>query len=99
AGAGGPALTVYAVATGWAQESFAATAQVSFAVQSAASLAVGGLPQLSPPRLAVVVGAAAAGLAAGQIVAGRSRPGYARWSAVILALLAALGTVIKGIVS
>jgi hypothetical protein len=44
AGAGGPALTVCAVATSLPQPEFVATGQLGYATQGAAALAVKGLP-------------------------------------------------------
>jgi uncharacterized protein len=99
AGIGGPALTVYAIVTSWRHEAFAATSQISFAAQSAASLAIDGLPHLSVWRFVAVLCAIAGGLAAGQIGSRYVRSGHASRATVILAALGALGTIIKGVVS
>lgn len=99
AGAGGPALTVYAVATGWPQQEFIATGQLSYAIQAAAALAVRGVPGL--PAAAWFMGAAAAivaGLAAGAYLTRRMGGGHARKATIVLAGLAALATVIAGAV-
>jgi hypothetical protein len=45
AGAGGPALTVYAVVAGWPQPEFAATGQLCYATQCAAALAIEASPR------------------------------------------------------
>jgi uncharacterized protein len=96
AGIGGPALTVYALAIGWSQESFAATAQVSFAVQSSASLALKGLPHLAVTQLALLMGTAALGLALGGALARWVPPTRARAAVVVLAMLGALGAIVRG---
>jgi hypothetical protein len=99
AGVGGPALTVYAIATRWRQEEFAATSQISFAAQSAASLAIGGLPNLSGSRLVAALCAITGGLVAGQIGCRYVHSGHASRAAVIIAALGALGTAVKGLLS
>jgi uncharacterized membrane protein YfcA len=99
AGVGGPALTIYAVATGWPQEAFAVTSQLSFAAQSAMSLAVGGLPHVSPPLLVLVLCAVAAGLAVGHVCSRYVPTRYAARAALVLAALGTLGTIIKGLLS
>jgi uncharacterized protein len=98
AGVGGPALTVYAVATRWEHSAFAATAQVSFIVQSAVSVALKGMPDLSLGRTALLVAIAAAGLAVGHLLAGRVGGVAARRLVTWIALLGAAGTVVKGVV-
>jgi uncharacterized membrane protein YfcA len=98
AGIGGPALTVYALAIGWSQESFAATAQVSFAVQSAASLALKGPPHLAVAQLALLVGTAALGLALGGVLVRWVPPTRARSAVVVLAMLGAVGAIVRGAV-
>lgn len=99
AGAGGPALTCYAVVTGWPQPQFAATGQVSYAVQGAAALAVKGLPSFPAVWLAAAVAAALCGLSAGHLAARRVNADHARRAAIVLAALATLVTVIKGILA
>jgi hypothetical protein len=97
AGAGGPALTVYALATGWPQPRFAATGQVSYAVQAAAALALKGFPAVPLPWAGAAVVAVLCGLAAGHLAARRVDTARARHAAIILAALATLLTVIKGL--
>jgi hypothetical protein len=99
AGAGGPALTVYAVATGWPQPEFVATGQLSYVTQGAAALAAKGLPAAPGAWLAVAVGAVLCGLLAGQLAARRVDAARARRAAIIFAGLAALVTVVKGLLS
>jgi uncharacterized membrane protein YfcA len=96
AGVGGPALTVYALATGWSQESFAATAQVSFAVQSTTALAIRGLPDLPTAQLVTVAAMATAGLVAGELLARRLSRERARTVVVVLAVLGGIATMIRG---
>jgi uncharacterized membrane protein YfcA len=96
-GAGGPAIAVYAVSTGWAQRRFAATAQLVFAVLSAASLvAKGGHPSLAVTGWVVVGSGLLTGIAAGNALAGRVPAERARWVVIILAMAGAALTVTKG---
>lgn len=99
AGAGGPALTVYAVATSWPQAEFAATGQLSYATQGAAALAVKGMPPIPGAWLGVAVTAVLCGLLAGQLAARRIDGARARRAAVCVAGLAAVVTVVKGCLS
>ena len=98
AGVGGPALTMYAVATGWEHSAFAATAQVSFIAQSTVSVALKGVPDLSVGRAALLIVIVAAGLAVGHLLAGRVGGVTARRLVTWIALLGAAGTVVKGVV-
>jgi uncharacterized protein len=98
AGVGGPALTVYAVATGWEQSAFAATAQVCFVSQSALSMAFKGLPDLSLDKTVLFVAIVAVGLVGGHMLAGRVGGAVARRFVIWLALVGAVGAVVKGIV-
>ncbi|WP_448641616.1 TSUP family transporter [Geodermatophilus sp. URMC 63] len=97
AGVGGPALTVYAVATGWPQRAFAATAQLCFTVIGAATVAAKGLPSLPVVDWAVAAAALAAGLVAGTALSTRVRPSAARAAALALALVGSLATVVDGL--
>jgi uncharacterized protein len=99
AGAGGPALTVYAVATSWPQPEFVATGQLSYVTQGAAALAVKGLPSVPGAWLGVAVIAVLCGLLAGHLAARRIDGARARRAAVVIAGLAALATVVKGLLS
>jgi uncharacterized protein len=97
AGAGGPALTVYAVATHWPRQEFIATGQLNYAIQVAMALAIKGVPGL--PAAAWFGCAAAAiviGLAAGAYLTRRISGVHARKATIILAGLAALATVMAG---
>ncbi|MDR3036415.1 MAG: hypothetical protein LBV78_25525, partial [Kitasatospora sp.] len=99
AGAGGPALTVYAVATSWPQAEFAATGQLSYATQGTAALAIKGLPPVPDTWLATAVTAVLCGLLAGHLAARRIDGARARRAAIAIAGLAALATVIKGLLA
>jgi uncharacterized membrane protein YfcA len=97
AGAGGPALTLYAVATSWPQPEFVATAQLIFATQGAVALAIKGLPPVPGAWLGVAVTAVLVGLLAGHLAARRIDGARARRAAIAIAGLAALATVVKGL--
>lgn len=99
AGAGGPALTVYAVATDWPQPLFAATGQINYAVQAAAALGIKGIPSLHVIWLSAAIAAVMAGLAAGHLLAHRINVTRARRAAIAIAALATALTVIHGCVS
>ena len=99
AGAGGPALTVYAVAAGWPQPEFAATGQLSYATQGAAALAVKGFPPVPGGWLAATVAAVLCGLLTGHLAARRIDGARARRVAVAIAGLAALATVAHGLLA
>jgi uncharacterized membrane protein YfcA len=97
AGAGGPPLTIYAIATGWPQPLFAATAQVSYALQAAAALALKGIPPLPLPWLGAALAATLAGVGAAHLLAPRIDPRHARRAAIGLAAVASALTVIRGV--
>lgn len=99
AGAGGPALTVYAVATSWPQPEFVATGQLSYATQGAAALAIKGFPSFPSAWLCTAAAAVLCGLLAGHLAGGRIDGARARRAAVVIAGLAALATVVKGLLS
>ena len=97
AGVGGPALTVYAVATGWPQRAFAATAQLCFIVIGSATVAAKVLPSLPVTDWAVAAAALGVGLLAGTAVSARVRPAAARTAALTLALVGSVATVVDGL--
>lgn len=99
AGAGGPALTVYAVATDWPQPQFAATAQISFAIQAAAALGIKGIPSLPVTWLSVTVAAAIGGLTAGHLLEHRINAIHTRRAAIAVAALATALVVVRGILT
>jgi uncharacterized membrane protein YfcA len=99
AGAGGPALTIYAVATGWPQSPFAATSQISYATQAAAALAIKGIPPIPVTWLGAAIAAALGGVAAAHLLAHSINAVRARRAAMIIAALATSLIVIHGILS
>jgi uncharacterized protein len=99
AGAGGPALTVYAVATHWPQQEFIATGQLNYAIQAAVALAIKGLPGFPAGWFPGAATAILAGLAAGAFLASRTSGDRARQATIVLAGLAALATLIAGAAS
>jgi uncharacterized protein len=99
AGPGGPALTVYAVATHWPQQEFIATGQLNYAIQAAAALAIKGVPSFPAAWFPGAVTAILAGLAAGAYLASRTSGDRSRQATIVLAALAALAAVIAGAAS
>jgi Sulfite exporter TauE/SafE. len=97
AGAGGPPLALYSVATRWPQPEFAATSQLCFASQAAASLAFKGLSGLSAASLGASVAAAVVGLLAGAVLAGRVSSTRTRQAAMIIAALASAVAIVDGL--
>jgi hypothetical protein len=98
AGAGGPPLAIYAVATDWPQARFAATSQVAFALQAATAVAIKGLPALPFPWLGAAIAATVCGVTAGHLLAGRINTEHARRAAIVTAMLATALTIIHGVV-
>jgi uncharacterized membrane protein YfcA len=97
-GAGGPAIAVYAVSTGWPHRRFAATAQLIFAVLSALSLAAkGGRPSLAAAGWMTVAAGLVIGIAVGNRLAGRVPAERARYAVVALAIAGAAMTVCRGL--
>jgi uncharacterized protein len=98
AGVGGPAISLYALSTGWPHRSFVATAQLYFALLNAGSLAVKGWPQLPAAAWAVAACSLLVGVVCGQRLARRVSPERARLLVAGLAVAGSLGTVVKGLV-
>jgi len=99
AGAGGPALTVYAVATHWPQQEFIATGQLNYAIQAAVALAIKGVPSFPAAWFPGAATSILAGQAAGAYLASRISGDRSRQATIVLAGLAALATVIAGAAS
>ncbi|TFD58906.1 sulfite exporter TauE/SafE family protein [Cryobacterium suzukii] len=104
AGVGGPAVSIYAIATGWPQRSFAATMQPYFLTIGLASLASkfalgsADLPQL-PVLVWVLIGCACiVGLIVGDRLATVIEPHVARRLLVIVAYLGSFATIVRGVV-
>lgn len=97
AGVGGPALTVYALATSWRQVGFAATAQISFASQAALALSLKGVQGLPDPvECTVLLAAAGVGLAFGHLLANRLPAKETRRALIVITVAGALATTVKG---
>ena len=98
-GAGGPAVAVYAVSTGWAQRRFVASAQLIFVSLGVASLlAKGGHPSMAAVGWATVATGLLTGVLAGNRLAGRVSPERAQLAVIVLAMAGAVLTVVKGLV-
>lgn len=97
AGVGGPAVTVYALATRWQQRSFAAIAQLFFMTVSMGSLAAKGLPSMPVHAWLVAAVALGMGLAVGHGVHARISVVTARKAVVAVALVGGGPTMAKGI--
>ena len=98
AGVGGPGLVIYSLATQWDYVSFAATAQMIFAVQGIASLALKhAWPQLDLIGWLVLVVALGIGLFAGNAVARRVSSRAAMWVVIVVAALGAILGLVQGI--
>ncbi|WP_104190859.1 sulfite exporter TauE/SafE family protein [Cryobacterium sp. Y82] len=103
AGVGGPAVSIYAIATGWPQRSFAATMQPYFLSIGLASLASkfglgsADLPQL-PVLVWVFIGCACiVGLIVGDRLATVIEPHVARRLLVVVAYLGSFATIVRGV--
>jgi uncharacterized protein len=98
AGVGGPAISLYALSTGWAHRSFVATVQLYFVLLNAASIAAKGWPALSPPR-GSSPGALTVGAAAGHHLARLVSPDRARILVAGLAIVGSAATVGNSLVA
>lgn len=97
AGVGGPAVTLYALSTGWKGRGLVASLQLLFASTSAAALAAKGLPPVPVQVVATALVALLPGLLIGQWIATRVNAHHAHIAVITLALLGALATVAKGL--
>ncbi|MFO7690041.1 MAG: sulfite exporter TauE/SafE family protein [Cryobacterium sp.] len=103
AGVGGPAVSMYAVATRWPHASFVATMQPFFLTIGLASLAAkfatGAATAPSLPVIVwVLIGAAClGGLALGEVLARVLQPHIARRLLVIVAYVGSAATIYRGI--
>jgi uncharacterized membrane protein YfcA len=104
AGVGGPAITAYAIATRWDQKSFGATLQPYFVTTGLSSLlskylfSGGHLPALEGWQWLGILVAMVLGIAAGDLLSGRVRPGVIRRIVVVIAYTGAVSTMTKGVV-
>lgn len=98
AGVGGPGLVVYALATQWEHRSFAATAQLHFAVLGvAALLAKWSLPSLPVAGWAVLMGLLVIGLLGGNVLARWVHGARAMRWVIVIAMVGALLSLTQGL--
>lgn len=103
AGLGGPAVTVYAVATRWPQESFRATMQAFFftiaccAIGAKLLFGAAALPELSAVLWMAVGAAALLGLAVGALLAPVVPAGAARAGLIVVSYVGAAATIARGV--
>jgi uncharacterized protein len=105
AGVGGPALSVYAVATRWPQAAFAATAQPYFVVIGLSSL-IGKLaasgwapPDVDSGIWAVSIAALLVGLALGEFLHARIGHRAARTGVIVIAYLGGIVATVDGAIN
>jgi uncharacterized membrane protein YfcA len=96
AGVGGPAMTLYALGTGWEHRRFVGSMQLYFALLNAGSIAAKGLPHLPAGQCAAIAAALVIGIGAGMVAARQIPPAQARAAVTVLALVGAGASVIKG---
>jgi uncharacterized membrane protein YfcA len=105
AGVGGPALSVYAVATRWPQVAFAATAQPYFVVIGLSSLlgklAASGwaLPDVDWGVWPVSIAALLVGLALGELLHARIGHRAARAGVIVIAYLGGIVAIVDGAIN
>ncbi|MDN5805413.1 MAG: TSUP family transporter [Microlunatus sp.] len=100
AGVGGPGLVIYAIATDWKHSSFAATAQVYFAVLGVAALTMKqALPSLSVSGWLVLAGALGIGLLGGNVLAPHIDPRTGMRLVIIIAAVGASLSLAQGLAS
>ncbi|MFJ9454583.1 TSUP family transporter [Kitasatospora sp. NPDC101447] len=97
AGVGGPAVSLYAVNTGWTARQFVPNAQFYGVVVNAVSLATKGLPGLGASAWCLVAAALAGGAVIGRLLAERVAEDRARLVVLGLALAGGLTTLVKGV--
>ena len=105
AGVGGPALSIYAVATRWPQAAFAATAQPYFVVIGLSSLlgklAASGwvLPDVDSAIWPVAIASLLVGLAAGEVLGSRISHAAARTAVIVIAYLGGVAAIVDGAIN
>ncbi|MER7705692.1 sulfite exporter TauE/SafE family protein [Kitasatospora sp. NPDC097605] len=97
AGVGGPAVSLYAVNTGWSAREFLPNAQLYGVVVNLFSLAAKGVPQLAAPAWWATVAGIVLGAAVGKALAERVAERRARTVVLALALAGGLVTLGKGL--
>jgi uncharacterized membrane protein YfcA len=98
AAVGGPAISLYALSTGWAHHSYVATVQLYSVLLNTGSIAAKGWPDLGPTGWLVAVGALVAGVLAGNALARLVSPARARVLVATLAIAGSVATVVKALV-
>lgn len=105
AGAGGPAVSAFAVLTDWEQRAFAATLQPFLVVGTASAVVVkvivggGAWPQLDLPTWIGLVLVLALGLLSGDLLASRVDASIARIGMLVLAFGGGIAALVKGLLS
>ncbi|WP_159999296.1 TSUP family transporter [Roseomonas sp. 18066] len=96
AGIGGPAVTIYALGSGWGHRSFVASIQLYFAIVNGSAVLAKGLPPVGPLEGGTLLAALAAGLLIGQRLAPHVPMERGRQAALALAIAGSLATMVKG---
>jgi uncharacterized membrane protein YfcA len=99
AGVGGPVLSAYALARRWSTEVFVPTAQVVLLVINLVALLSKGAPDLAPVVWGTGLAGLAIGVVLGDLVHRRLDPRTARRAVTVLALVGALATVVRGVLT
>jgi len=97
AGVGGPALSAFALARRWSIEVFVPTAQVVLLVINLVALVSKGVPPLGGVVWITGLAGIAVGVVLGDVVHRHLSAGTARRAVVVLALLGALATIVRGL--
>lgn len=98
-GLSGPPLAAYAVGDRWPQRSFAASAQLIFAVFGVVSVALRELPVSPVEDIGTLVIATIAGIAIGTILSRNVSPRIARGAMLALAWIGATVVLVRGILA
>jgi len=98
-GLSGPPLAAYAVGDRWPQRSFAASAQLIFAVFGVVSVALRELPASPVEDVGTLVVATIAGIAVGTILSRNVSPRIARGAMLALAWIGATVVLVRGILA
>ncbi|MFF2350932.1 TSUP family transporter [Kitasatospora sp. NPDC058115] len=97
AGVGGPAVSLYAVNTGWSAREFVPNAQFYGVAVNLFSLAAKGVPHLAVPAWSTTAAGIVLGAGAGKVLAERVAERRARTVVLALALAGGLATLGKGL--